>query len=689
MLLAIALKNEQADHEHLLYLNEQGMAQCAQANKHAHTLTVTPPTEPNQPPQILVEPTNGHSHDSMPYDKAMFPQEPEEPEKLPDSDLIKQKLAQFENACTADRESIQNGQESVRFREGEQWPDDIKTKLLADGRACLTINHVAPMIESLSGVYRRNRTDLRAYPTENGDARIAEVLTYALKNVLQNTGSDTEETEAFEETTVTGRGVLEIYPDFDADIRGAIKIRHVPWDMVVFGPHTRKDLEDCENFFRWKWLSQDQLINSYPEMKKQITLLYGRFEQFMNAEQDMSDLDNPLNRELFADSKTKEIRVIECEEKHYYRLKIYLDPSSGWMIEETELPPALRSQLRSLTILKKVERRLHRIRRTIIAGDVVLTDEFVNRPTPPCQAGPNFSVFPIYAYKRGAKFEGKVERAKDPQREVNKRRSQITDIVNTSINNGWLMPKGTFGTQAEKDKFLNSVSRSGFVVEIPDMANPPQRMAAGQVQPSVVQLEMNSLQSFRETTNVNSEMLGMGNQYQSGTAIAQRLQQGLMGNEYLFDNMTQVKKRLGKEVLLWIQELYTPDRIARLFFDQAKLEKIYMNDKEVDPDDAQLWQELQTKLKDADLTRYDVTIGETGQSPTAQLANFEMVVELAGKGVPLPPQLFIELAPIPNKARIIRIMEEANQAQAATDQKKYDTEIQKTQIAAQSKQQQA
>lgn len=680
------ITDEVDNHGHLIYVNEQGKAMCATSDKHQHALQVIPPQQQGQPPQVIVQPINGHTHASTPFDPKQFPAEPPTLPTEPDEDIINKKIAQFENAQQADRDSIERGQESVRFKENDQWPSDIKSTLLEAGRACLTINHVAPMLESLSGVYRRNRTDLRVYPTENGDNRIAEVLTYTLKNIYTNSRIDQEETEIFEDVACPGRGIMEVYPDFDADVRGVIQGRQVPWDQIVFGPHQRKDLQDCENYFRWKWLSQDQLTNQYPDKADEITALYGRFAQFTNLPQDMSDMPNPLTQSTYADPKTKEIRLLECEEKYYYRLKVYIDPQTGWMIEETELPKQLRPQLRSISILKTVERKLYRIRRTVMAGDTLLTDEFVNRPTPPNQTGPNFPVFVTYAYKRGNRFEGKVERAKDPQREINKRRSQITDIVNTSINNGWIFEKNTFGTQKEKQKFKDSVSKSGFTVEVPDMTRPPIKIDAGQVSPSVVQLEMNSLQSFRETTNVNAEMMGMGSQYQSGTAISQRLQQGLMGNEYLFDNMSQTRKRIGMEILMWIQELYTPDRIARIFFDQAKIEQIFLGDKQVDPEDAQTLADIQSMLQDADLTRYDVTLGETGQSPTAQLANFEMIVELAGKGVPLPPELFIELAPIPNKARVKEIMAQAQQAQQATDQKKYDTEIQKTQIAAQSKQ---
>ena len=688
MQLFVANRSPGANHEHLIYLNEQGQIECARVKNHRHPLNLIPPQQPNQPPLVEVLDMDGHSHPAVTI-LPPTPQELPEPTQEPDEELLQRKVTQFENAYAQERDSIERGQESVRFREGDQWTDEAIQKLASEDRACLTINHVAPMIEALSGIYRRNRTDLRAYPTENSDAAIADVLTYALKNILSNTNADAEETEAFEDATTTGRGLLEVYPDFDADIRGQLKIRHRPWDMAVFGPHVRKDLEDCEYFFTWTWLSEDQMKNLYPEMGDEIHDMYGRFERHTLELEDMSDLANPLTSALFADAKNRELRLLSCEEKVYYRLKIYIDPQTSWMIDELSIPKALRAQMKTLQTLTSRDRRLHRIRRTVTAGDKILEDSFVQRPTSPAATGPNFSLFPVYAYKRGSRFAGKVERTKDPQREINKRRSQIVDIINTSINNGWLVEKGTFGTQNEKAKFQNSVSKAGFIIEVPSMQNPPQKFDAGQVSPSIVQLEMNSLQSFRETSNVNAEVLGIGSQYQSGQAISHRIQQALMGNEYLFDNISQVKKRIGRELILWMQELYTPERLTRIFFDQAKVEKIYMQSEEVDPTDMQTFMDIQNRLKQADLTLYDVTIGETGQSPTAQLANFEMMVELAGKGVPLPPQLFIELAPIPNKQRITQLLSEANQQQADAEQKKYDTEIQKTMIAAQSKNPQA
>lgn len=694
MMLLVAQKdslNKRGAHEHLIYINDQGQATCATAEDHSHALTVQPSQDPNQPPSVLLAPEKKHTHETvLPLDPTLYPPNPipSPSNDKEDHEVINEKNTQFQEASAAERESILNGQDSVNFREGNQWPEAAKAKLNEKGRACLTINHIAPMIETLSGLYRRNRTDLRCYPTENGDSTIADVLTYALKNIFTNNQFDVEDTEVFEEAVTTGRGIFEVFPDFDVDLRGQIKLRHVPWDMVVFAPHQRKDLQDCEYFFRWKWLSKDNLNNLYPDRKDDISGMFGRMEQFINDVEDMSDLGSPLMDSLYANPKTREIRLLECEEKVYYRLKVYVDPLTGFSVSTEELPQAFHGQITSIKQLKKIERRLYRLRRTILAGDILLEDEFANRPTPTNQAGPSFSVFPVYAYKRGSHFEGKVERLKDPQLEINKRRSQIVDIVNTSINNGWLLPKNAFANRKERQKFIDQSSTPGFAIDIGNAEAQPIKVEGGKVEQSIVQLEMNSLTSFRETSNVNPEMMGVGNSYQSGSAMAHRMQQGLMGNEYLFDNISQTKKRLGREILVWVQELYTPERILRIFMDQAKVEKIMMGGQEVDPNDQQIIQDVFTKLKDADLTQYDVTIGETGQSPTAQLANFEMMTELAQKGVVLPPQVYIELAPIPNKARILQMLEQASQTASQAEDKKYDTEITKTQIAAQAKQQQ-
>jgi hypothetical protein len=386
---------------------------------------------------------------------------------------------------------------------------------------------------------------------------------------------------------------------------------------------------------------------------------------------------------------------MECEEKEYFTLNLYLDPTTGFVISDLDVPAQLRASLKTLlpgSSLQQIKQKRHKIRRTVIAGSTLLDDYYPDLPVPPNSTGPAFSVLVAYAYKRGPVFVGKIERSKDPQRELNKRRSQMVDIVNTSINNGWFMEEGQFASKAAEEQFKRDAATAGFVAKIRDISRPPHKVEAGQVQPGVVQLELASLQSFRDVTNVNSSLLGAQDRSDSGVVLMHRQRQALVGNEYLFDNMARLKKDLGRTLIQWIAKIYTPRRIARLVMDQARVEaarnsQLQLAGQPVDPNDQQVLQMIESRLYDKDLLAYDVEVGEAGATPTTQLANLQLLMEMAGRGVPIPPEALLEVAPIPNKDRILQALQMAKQEQKAAEDKKYQTELDKSKIAAQSRMQ--
>ncbi|RPJ05517.1 MAG: hypothetical protein EHM36_08195 [Deltaproteobacteria bacterium] len=61
--------------------------------------------------------------------------------------------------------------------------------------------------------------------------------------------------------------------------------------------------------------------------------------------------------------------------------------------------------------------------------------------------------------------------------------------------------------------------------------------------------------------------------------------------------------------------------------------------------------------------------------------------DLAGKGVPVPPLYLAELSDAPDKDKLIAGIKEVMQMQAQAQQAEQQTEIKKTEIAAQSRQQ--
>ena len=669
LLLADYSGEGKARHFHLAYLSADGRLVTSKVKNHQHGGMA-------QGDSVVLDEFEGHTHAVMPLPDA----EPETGMDVPEKEVIALKLAQFQEAWDFERDSIERGQESVRFIEGDQWDSDQAADLRGKKRAALTINQCAPMVETLSGIFRQNRMDIRYFPIENGDQMIADVLTQVAKQILTANDYDYEETAAFEDEIAVGRGSIEFYDETDTDIRGFLRIRYIPWDMVLCGPHIRRDQGDMEYMFRWKWLSVPQVQKMYPEKALALELGADEFGALSGPE-DTSDLDPGFRPSMFVNEATKQVRYMECEEKVYRNVKVYMDAATGFVVSEEDVPKEYR-KFDGLPFAI-IERRVHRIRKTVLAGAVLMSDAIPDLPVAPNATGPSFSVLSAYAYKRGSRFEGKIERAKDSQRELNKRRSQMTDIVNTTINNGWFVEESMFRGRAEFEQFKRDVSSAGFVVKVQDVGRVPYKVENGRLDPGIVNLELNALKSFREVTNVNVELLGVASGQESGVAIMHKQRQALVGNEYLFDNMSRLKRELGRQILLWIQRRYkdNPERLARLVMDQAAAEEVFINKQLADPNNQALFLEMSRRLQDADLLAYDVAVGESGASATTQLANLQLMLQMQQNGVPIPPEALLATAAVPGKEKIMRAIEQSKQEAVAAENRKYSTEILKTQIA--------
>lgn len=673
-------------HAHFVNVSENTLsAECGRVKKHRHVIEFS-----QEEQQFRVLPADdGHTH-ILEELTVIEPKLPSIEDNL-EADVIASQTLRYQEAHDAERLSVERGQESIDFREGKQWPDETLRKLNSENRAALTINHVAPMIESLSGVARQQRTDIKVFPVEGGDQFVADILTQTIKQILTQNDFAHEEIEVFEDEISAGRGVMEVYPDYDENLEGNIKVRHIPWDMVSVAPHLRKDIQDAEYMFKWKWVSKNQLTNLYPDSQEDISNLYTRLDLAYMTGGDTLSKDSVFKNTTFVNNQTKQIKLLECESKEYYVLKLFVDTETADVIAEDSIPKDLAKQLSTLNSLRFVKRRLFRLRRTVSAGDKVLEDDYLDSPTLNNSNGNAFSTIIVYAYKRGLYFEGKIQRVKDPQRELNKRRSQTVDIVNTSINNGWFYEEGTFNNLQDEDNFKQNSSTAGFTQKVEDITRVPIKVEAGVVERGIVELEQNSQRSFREVSNINMELLGQAPSYQSGVALQQQQRQALVGNEYLFDNMNRGKKELGRRLIAWIQKIYTPERIARLVLNQAVVDKVFISGQPLDPQNQEqvqmFMQKAQMMLANDDLVNYDIGIGESNSTPTTQLANLQMMQQLAQAGVPIPPTALLEMSPIPNKERIMQQIQQQQQAEQEAEDKKYNTELQKTMIAQQGKQQ--
>ncbi len=615
----------------------------------------------------VVEEVDDHTHGVIDY----FPSKKRK-KKSTDFDKMSRAIGLFKEADTLEEKSREDGEESEDFYAGKQWDKGDKDELHKQDRAALTINEIGSKIDLLSGFQRQNRSDFKFYPIEEGDTRVADLLDEVVKNITDNTGFSAAESLVFKDMLITGRGVFNVYVEYDSDPQGKIIIERLNWRDVFFGPHEKLDLADCEYAIKTKMYSVAKVKQMWPEKEDDI-------EQMMKTVVEMKRTlrDNPRDQydgangavEQFSNDTTnidtakQQIRVMETWEKRYRTVFAVTNVEDNFVISVDNMSQRDAKRFESIPGILTIRRNMYDMVVTKTAGTVLLSEDVEDIPS--------FPFVPVYAKKIGNYFWGKVEDVKDVQREINKRHSQATDILNKVASYGWIYDSTTFDPH-EEDNFRNNSSRPGFTAKVRDLRKIPVRLEGVKTPVELVNLEQMASEKLRQIINVPIEAQGFSDREVSGRAIIERRRQTLAANEYLFDNLNMSKQMIARILLYYIHEIYTPERILRLVDDSK------VTDEQEQMDNYLNQQAALELLANADLTRYDVVVSQSPQSETIRAANFAILVELAKQGFPVPHAVIIEASDFPDKERILGQMEQEAQAAAQAEQSKNQTEVLKS-----------
>lgn len=631
---------------------------------------VVPPEPAREPGWVCKPAPDGHTHEFADIQINIKSTDESDTERIAECYQL------FRDASEIERDSIELATQSEEVYFGKQWDDDIVSKLEESGRAALTINLTQPKLDELSGHEREQRTDFRCLPVEKSDQKVCDILNQLLKIISENSSYALARSDVFLDAAVTGRGLFNVYISHEKDLRGDIIIEHFPWQDVRFGPHLKTDLSDCEHIHKHKMYSLQGLKRLFPDVEDQITL---QFDQGV-----ITDVSNTSDQSIFGasafpwaidtiqmvDHSRKLLRVVETWQKIYLPAWIIVSEKEDLYYNTLGWPSELRKLAKTIPDVQVFETSVTKLRVTKFCGTVMLSDEFpAELPTD------DFYVVPVYAHKRGARFWGKVSQVIDAQQELNKRHSQAIDIGNKSISSGWFYDQGTFPDN-EKEKFKRIGTSPGFTVEVNDISRLPQKSESGVIPPVIVDLMQLSEQRISQLLNVTVEPQGAND---SGAKMLQMERQRLLGNEYLFDHLDFAEKKICRLIIGLIQRYYPPERIYRMLMSRNGKKPVMVGDQPIDEfteDDIRLM------LESADLTKVDIAIGQATYSPTVRLANFLLLSDLAGKGMPIPPDVLVELMDLPEelKNRVIEGIQAQGDAAAAAESAKGQAEIDKTLI---------
>ncbi len=615
--------------------------------------------------------------------------------------------------------------EDFEFELGKQWDDQDVEDLRKRGIKALTINKIKPIIKLLTGIERQSKSDFKAYPEGSEDTIISEIATRLIKNVVKNSNLEMKFSEQFKNGSIGGMCFLEPYVDYSFDmINGDMKFKKIsPLDIYLDPNFKEYDLSDSKYIIKvTSDLSRDDLISLFPDGKSKINRIGNGKINFDNV----SDGVHFQRTDYPALSSGKNVSTNDRGEPLYDLIDyFYKELGKRYFVviaekgiveefEKKEVAEEFNAQFGGVIIERDVPVIMH--------SQVCGGEELYNGVAWSYPRYRSFPIIPFFAElitedlsDLSITIQGIVRGLKDLNLEYNKRRTQELMHLNSSANSGFEIEENQL-TAEEEDKLKKFGSSPGVVIKRRQNSPPIGRITPMPLSQGHAQLAVENANDLKEASGVNPDLLANDSQSQSGRAILLKQRQGLAMIQEMLDNFSITKKMAGKFILTQLPEIFTLESAKRvlgnafivdnftvpinIILDRGlskiaegkdqevtKLEREVMltypnvpqgqpiTDEQgnlmtaVDTDTAD--EVITGLLANKELSKYDIAIGEGVYQDTIRLANFTDIKELAQQGVPIPPNVLIELSMIPesDKKGIMNQLQAQQMAIQAQEQK--------------------
>lgn len=546
------------------------------------------------------------------------------------------------------------------YYDGLQWEPEDAIALLERGQAPLVYNKVAPTIRWLTGTERRQRIDWKVLPREQDDEDGATAKTKVLKYSSDVNLTPHHRSAAFAEAVTAGLGWLEdgITTDPDAEL---LYSGHESWRRIYHDSRSRHfALDDARYVIREKTLDRDIARAMFPYAHTALDSIARADNDRLLRDGDQNDpwylgerltsateLEAGLRfgeRSAFVGSATTDagrresVRLIEA----WYRIPEAIEffasgPFAGKPFDRTQ-PQHVAAKQAGATTFSHVAMRM---RCMLATEDAPLWDG------PSWYRHNKFPFTPIwcYRYSRDGMPYGVVRGIRDPQTDLNKRRSKALYVLSTNRvvadHDAVDDPEILRSEAARPDGVI--LKKRGTTVEFVKSVAEVNGNLEMMVQDEAI---------IQDSSGVSSELLGNETNADSGKAIIARQQQGSMVTAGIFGSMRLAIQLSGQKQLSIAEQYKTAPQVLRIVGARTPVEWVPIN--QVDPESGRV-------LNDIAARQADFIVSEQDWRASLQQAAFEQIGELFGQMSNFAPQfvmslldLWLDLADLPNKDEFLQ-----------------------------------
>jgi hypothetical protein len=480
----------------------------------------------------------------------------------------------------------------------------------------VTINRIKRKVDAMVGIEQRGRVDPVAQPRNPQDEEAADLATKALRFVEETQRIDVKRSAAFENLIVEGYGGVEVIAE-EYNGQMDVCIKRLRWEEIFFDPHSReKDFSDAAYLGVLKWMSLDAA------MEYASAFWQGDRDELESildtgadgvAGETYEDRPQREGGMAWADKRLKRVRVAQMYYKREGQWHLAIFTGKGELFNDVS--------------------------------------PYVENGKPCCP----IILMSGYVDRENRRY-GVVRDMISIQDEINKRRSKLLNALNNRQTMG---TKGAVNV-AEMKRQLSMPD--GHVEVDPAAFDPETGMKPFDIIPTT---DMTSgqfalLQEAKAEIDMlgpNASLLGQLQGSQSGRAIMAQQQAGLAELAPIYDSLRDWTERVYRACWHRIKQFWREPRWIRVTDDEASAQFVAINQMQMTPYGMQ----MMNAVAEIDV---DIIVDQAPDYASLRAEQFDKLADLAAKGVPIPPDVLIDVADIRDKRKLMEKLQPPPEAQA-------------------------
>jgi hypothetical protein len=549
--------------------------------------------------------------------------------------LVTQALARWRLAEERERENQRQAYEDLEFLDGNQWPEQLRKELEAEGRPVLTFNRMPQFVRQVANDIRLMRPSIKVVGVDSkATEETADRLNGMVRYIENRSDAQSAYYIAGDQQVSAGIGHWQVVTEYASERTFDQEIRIMPIDdgiAVLWDPDsvlpTREDANYC---FQPVDLTRDSFATRFPDAVAQ-------------------DFGSGTPPEGWVAEDTVRIARYWCRKPVDKTLALLPDGSVVDMADEKSAAAVKVAQDAGEKV--RVEKRKgHKITHCLISASEVLEPE-ADWP------GSFIPIIPVVGEEvrigRKVSRRGIIRFARDPQRAYNYAQTTQIEAVALQPRAPWLVTDKNIDTWEAEWMEANNKPLP-FLRYNPDPDNggaQPSRIQPAIASQGLAEIVQMSGQDLKDVIGIQDAGLGTQGNETSGKAIIARQGESDVGMFTYIDNHSRAVRHTGKVLVDLIPKIYDAKRVIQVMGEDGLTETVEINGVKIDPATGEAKQ-----VNDLTVGAYDVVIeqgpGYTTRREEAKAGMLELAKMAPDALVPIMLDLIAQAQDWPLKDKI-------------------------------------